>query len=38
MVRGSKEGSNGVLHLMRSLIKPPETNMFDVLVADGRFK
>ncbi|KAL2094259.1 hypothetical protein ACEWY4_008978 [Coilia grayii] len=38
MVRGSKEGSNGALHLMRSLIKPPETTMFEVLVADGRFK
>ncbi|XP_031428434.1 periostin [Clupea harengus] len=38
MVRGSKEGSNGALHLMRSLIKPPESTMFDILVADGRFK
>ncbi|XP_062392406.1 periostin [Sardina pilchardus] len=38
MVRGSKEGSNGALHLMRSIIKPPDSTMFDVLVADGRFK
>ncbi|XP_076131444.1 periostin isoform X1 [Alosa pseudoharengus] len=38
MVRGSKEGSNGALHLMRSIIKPPESTMFDLLIADGRFK
>uniref|UniRef100_A0A8C2CZE9 Periostin, osteoblast specific factor a n=1 Tax=Cyprinus carpio TaxID=7962 RepID=A0A8C2CZE9_CYPCA len=28
MVRGSREGSNGVLHLMRSLIQPPETTIY----------
>ncbi|KAG7224548.1 hypothetical protein INR49_011300 [Caranx melampygus] len=38
MVRGSKEGSNGALHLMRSLIKPAEKTMYDLLIADGRFK
>ncbi|KAJ8266680.1 hypothetical protein GJAV_G00133390 [Gymnothorax javanicus] len=38
MVRGSKEGSNGALHLMRTLIKPAETSMFKRLKVDGRFK
>ncbi|XP_028277746.1 periostin isoform X2 [Parambassis ranga] len=38
MVRGSKEGSNGALHLMSSLIKPAEKTMYQLLVADGRFK
>uniref|UniRef100_A0A674BFZ4 FAS1 domain-containing protein n=1 Tax=Salmo trutta TaxID=8032 RepID=A0A674BFZ4_SALTR len=28
MVRGSKEGSNGALHLMRSLIKPAQTTIY----------
>uniref|UniRef100_A0A8C7K4S9 Periostin n=1 Tax=Oncorhynchus kisutch TaxID=8019 RepID=A0A8C7K4S9_ONCKI len=37
MVRGSKEGSNGALHLMRSLIKPAQTTIYKVLMADGRF-
>nr|XP_055064466.1 periostin isoform X1 [Misgurnus anguillicaudatus] len=38
MVRGSREGSNGALHLMGSLIHPPETNIYDLLLKDGRFK
>ncbi|XP_030648504.1 periostin isoform X2 [Chanos chanos] len=38
MVRGSKEGSNGALHLMRSLIKPTEASIYQLLVEDGRFK
>uniref|UniRef100_A0A8C2CWX5 Periostin, osteoblast specific factor a n=1 Tax=Cyprinus carpio TaxID=7962 RepID=A0A8C2CWX5_CYPCA len=38
MVRGSREGSNGVLHLMRSLIQPPETTIYKRLLKDGRFK
>ncbi|KTF86259.1 hypothetical protein cypCar_00033872 [Cyprinus carpio] len=38
MVRGSREGSNGVLHLMRSLIQPPETTIYELLLKDGRFK
>ncbi|KAK2828333.1 hypothetical protein Q5P01_019367 [Channa striata] len=38
MVRGSKEGSNGALHPIRTLIKPAERSMFQILVADGRFK
>uniref|UniRef100_A0AAZ3P0K6 Periostin, osteoblast specific factor a n=1 Tax=Oncorhynchus tshawytscha TaxID=74940 RepID=A0AAZ3P0K6_ONCTS len=37
MVRGSKEGSNGAIHLMRSLIKPAQTTIYKVLMADGRF-
>ncbi|KAJ8275578.1 hypothetical protein COCON_G00073300 [Conger conger] len=38
MVRGSKEGSNGALHLVRRLIKPAETSMYQLLKVDGRFK
>ncbi|XP_048034863.1 periostin isoform X2 [Megalobrama amblycephala] len=38
MVRGSREGSNGVLHLMRSLIRPPQTTIYELLLKDGRFK
>uniref|UniRef100_A0A3Q0RF79 Periostin n=1 Tax=Amphilophus citrinellus TaxID=61819 RepID=A0A3Q0RF79_AMPCI len=38
MVRGSKEGSNGVLHSVKSLIKLPEKTTYELLIADGRFK
>ncbi|KAJ7997483.1 hypothetical protein DPEC_G00229480 [Dallia pectoralis] len=38
MLRGSKEGSNGALHLMKTLIKPAKNNMYQLLKADGRFK
>ncbi|XP_026075536.1 periostin-like isoform X2 [Carassius auratus] len=38
MVRGSREGSNGILHLMRSLIQPPETTIYEQLLKDGHFK
>ncbi|XP_029528526.1 periostin-like [Oncorhynchus nerka] len=38
LVRGSKEGSNGALHLMRTLMKPAETTMFQILTDNGRFK
>ncbi|XP_034034173.1 periostin-like isoform X2 [Thalassophryne amazonica] len=38
MVRGSKEGSNGALHVVRSLIKPAEKTIYEMLVADKRFK
>ncbi|XP_074527817.1 periostin-like isoform X2 [Halichoeres trimaculatus] len=38
MTRGAKEGSNGALHVMRSIIKPPEKNIYELLIADGRFK
>ncbi|XP_036450308.1 periostin isoform X2 [Colossoma macropomum] len=37
MVRGSKEGSNGALHLLTSLIKLPTTTVYELLEADGRF-
>nr|XP_057942862.1 periostin-like isoform X2 [Doryrhamphus excisus] len=38
MVRGSKEGSNGVLHLIRSIIRPSEKTTYQILKTDGRFK
>ncbi|KAA0703976.1 Periostin [Triplophysa tibetana] len=38
MVRGSKEGSNGALYIMRSLIHPAQTTIYDLLLKDGRFK
>ncbi|MBN3301555.1 POSTN protein, partial [Amia calva] len=37
MVRGSKEGRNGALHLFRNIIKPAENSMFEILTKDGRF-
>ncbi|XP_077361850.1 periostin-like isoform X2 [Festucalex cinctus] len=38
MVRGSKQGSNGVLHLIRTIIRPSQKTTYDILKADGRFK
>ncbi|XP_037631585.1 periostin, osteoblast specific factor b isoform X1 [Sebastes umbrosus] len=38
LVRGSKEGSNGALHLMRTLLKPAEKSMFEILTENGGFK
>ncbi|KAL0973113.1 hypothetical protein UPYG_G00199140 [Umbra pygmaea] len=38
LVRGSKEGSNGALHLIRTLLKPAETSMFQILTDNGGFK
>uniref|UniRef100_A0A8C7FYP1 Periostin n=1 Tax=Oncorhynchus kisutch TaxID=8019 RepID=A0A8C7FYP1_ONCKI len=38
LVRGSKEGSNGALHLMKTLMKPAETTMFQILTDNGGFK
>ncbi|XP_048840084.1 periostin-like isoform X2 [Brienomyrus brachyistius] len=38
MVRGSKEGSNGALHLMATLIKPAKISIYESLINDGRFK
>ncbi|XP_041656527.1 periostin-like isoform X2 [Cheilinus undulatus] len=38
MTRGGKEGSNGALHVMKSLIKAPEKTIYERLIADGRFK
>ncbi|XP_054454098.1 periostin, osteoblast specific factor b isoform X1 [Anoplopoma fimbria] len=38
LVRGSKEGSNGALHLMKTLLKPAEKSMFEILTENGGFK
>ncbi|KAJ4930092.1 hypothetical protein JOQ06_019105 [Pogonophryne albipinna] len=38
MVRGSKVGSHSALHLMNSLIKPADKTIYELLIADGRFK
>lgn len=38
LVRGSKEGSNGALHLMRSFLKPASSNMYDILQRSGKFR
>uniref|UniRef100_A0A4W6E1G4 Periostin n=1 Tax=Lates calcarifer TaxID=8187 RepID=A0A4W6E1G4_LATCA len=38
LIRGSKEGSNGALHLMRTLLKPAEKTMFEILTENGGFK
>lgn len=38
LVRGSKEGSNGALHLMKTLLKPAENTMFEILTENGGFK
>ncbi|XP_063751658.1 periostin isoform X2 [Eleginops maclovinus] len=38
MVQGSKEGSHSALHVMKSLIKPADKTVYDLLIADGRFK
>ncbi|MED6245775.1 hypothetical protein ATANTOWER_007898 [Ataeniobius toweri] len=38
LIRGSKEGSNGALHLMRTMLKPAEKSMFEILTESGSFK
>ncbi|KAK2831704.1 hypothetical protein Q7C36_016790 [Tachysurus vachellii] len=38
LIRGSKEGHNGALHLMKILLKPAESNMYQVLLKRGGFK
>ncbi|KAA0702162.1 Periostin [Triplophysa tibetana] len=38
LIRGSKEGSNGALHLMKTLITPAESNMYQLLVKNGGFR
>lgn len=38
MIRGSKEGSNGALHLMRNLLKPAEKTIYEILTEHGGFK
>uniref|UniRef100_A0A8C3S751 Periostin n=1 Tax=Chelydra serpentina TaxID=8475 RepID=A0A8C3S751_CHESE len=37
MVRGSKEGRNGVIHIFRQIIKPAEKSLREVLKNDKRF-
>ncbi|XP_008424527.1 periostin, osteoblast specific factor b isoform X1 [Poecilia reticulata] len=38
LIRGSKEGSNGALHLMRTMLMPAEKSMFEILTENGNFK
>ncbi|XP_065136874.1 periostin, osteoblast specific factor b isoform X2 [Paramisgurnus dabryanus] len=38
LIRGSKEGSNGALHLMKTLITPAELSMYEILMKNGGFK
>lgn len=38
LIRGSKEGSNGALHLTKTLLRPAEKTMFQILKANGSFK
>ncbi|XP_072300023.1 periostin, osteoblast specific factor b isoform X2 [Eucyclogobius newberryi] len=38
LIRGSKEGSNGALHLTRTFLKPAESSMFQILTESGGFK
>ncbi|XP_015241886.1 PREDICTED: periostin-like isoform X1 [Cyprinodon variegatus] len=38
LIRGSKEGSNGALHVMRTTLKPAEKSMFEILTENGSFK
>ncbi|XP_029027854.1 periostin, osteoblast specific factor b isoform X2 [Betta splendens] len=38
LIRGSKEASNGALHLTKTFLKPAEKNMFEILKANGGFK
>lgn len=38
LIRGSKEGSNGALHVMKTLLKPAEKTMFEILTENGGFK
>ncbi|XP_017271819.1 periostin, osteoblast specific factor b isoform X2 [Kryptolebias marmoratus] len=38
LIRGSKEGSNGALHLMGTMLKPAEKTMLEILTEHGGFK
>ncbi|XP_077579411.1 periostin, osteoblast specific factor b [Stigmatopora nigra] len=38
LIRGSKEGSNGALHLMKNFLKPAEASMYQILSDKGGFK
>ncbi|XP_070597952.1 periostin isoform X4 [Erythrolamprus reginae] len=37
MIRGSKEGRNGFIHIFRQIIKPTERTLHDILRSDRRF-
>ncbi|KAK9407795.1 periostin [Crotalus adamanteus] len=37
MIRGSKEGRNGFIHIFRQIIKPAERTLHEVLRSDKRF-
>ncbi|XP_069496605.1 periostin isoform X4 [Ambystoma mexicanum] len=37
MIRGSKEGRNGAIHVFRQMIKPAESSLFQILSQDKRF-
>lgn len=38
MVRGSKQGRNGAIHVFREIIKPAEKSLHDKLKQDKRFR
>ncbi|KAM6932927.1 periostin, osteoblast specific factor b [Xenentodon cancila] len=38
LIRGSKEGANGAVHLMKMFVKPAEKTMFEILKENGGFK
>uniref|UniRef100_H3DFR9 Periostin n=1 Tax=Tetraodon nigroviridis TaxID=99883 RepID=H3DFR9_TETNG len=38
LIRGSKEGSNGALHITKTLLRPAEKSMYEILMENGRFK
>ncbi|XP_028274863.1 periostin, osteoblast specific factor b isoform X2 [Parambassis ranga] len=38
LIRGSKVGSNGALHLMKTLLKPAQKTMYEILTEHGGFK
>lgn len=38
LVRGSKEGSNGAMHLTTAFLKPAESSMYKILYDRGNFK
>ncbi|XP_008307255.2 periostin, osteoblast specific factor b isoform X2 [Cynoglossus semilaevis] len=38
LIRGSKEGSNGALHLMKTFMTPAEKSVFEILTENGGYK
>lgn len=38
LIRGSKEGRNGALHITKTLMRPAEKSMHTILTENGRFK